>query len=80
MYLKGLYKTCVVCVIGVKMKEKKVCKSSKPVLDLVVPMGLKQAVEEASQKLQCSQAEIVRTALYGFLKDLSLIRKQIKKG
>lgn len=62
------------------MKEKKVYRSPKPVLDLVVPNGLKRAVEEAARRLQCSQAEIVRTALYGFLKDLSLIREQIKKG
>jgi hypothetical protein len=62
------------------MKEKKVYRSPKPVLDLVVPNGLKRAVEEAARRLQCSQAEVVRTALYGFLKDLSLIREQIKKG
>jgi len=61
------------------MSKKKVWRSPKPVLDLVVPWGLKRAIEEASRKLQCSQAEVVRTSLYEFLKDLSLIRKQIKR-
>lgn len=47
--------------------------------DLVMPTGLKRAVEEASRKLGCSQAEIVRTALYEFLGNLSLLRTQVKR-
>jgi hypothetical protein len=58
---------------------KKSRKLAKPVLDLVMSEGLKRALEEAAQRLECSQAEVVRVALYGFLKDLSLIREQIKK-
>lgn len=78
-YLKGLYKTYVNLFLMI-MNTKKSWKSPKPVLDLVVPSGLKRAVEEASQRLQCSQAEVVRTALYAFLSDLSLIREHVKKG
>ena len=64
-------------IMGISMKTRK---KPKPVLDLVMPEGLKHAVEEAARRLRCSQAEVVRTALYEFLKDLSLIKEQIEQG
>jgi|YelNatPaOPRAMG01_1025707.scaffolds.fasta_scaffold22197_5 hypothetical protein len=54
-------------------------RSSKPQLSLILSNGLKNALIEASQRLQCSQAEVVRTALYEYLKDLSLLSEQVKK-
>jgi len=54
-------------------------RSPKPQISLVLPDGIKNALLYASKKLGCSQAEIVRTALYEYLKDLSLLSEQIKK-
>jgi predicted DNA-binding protein len=54
-------------------------RSSKPQLSLVLSNGLKQTLKKASDRLDCSQAEIVRTALYEYLKDLSLLSEQVKE-
>jgi len=51
----------------------------KPQISLVLPEGIKSALIYASKKLGCSQAEIIRTALYEYLKDLSLLSEQVKK-
>ena len=53
-------------------------KSKKPIVGVVVPNGLKYAVEKTSKRLGCSQGEVVRTALYEFLKPQ--IQEQIKKS
>lgn len=54
-------------------------KTNKPVMNVVIPNGLKNAVEVASKKMGCSQGEIVRTSLYQFLNQLSLIKEQVKR-
>jgi len=54
-------------------------KSKKPILSVTVSSGLKRAIENASNKLGCSQGEFVRVALFEYLKDLSLIKEQVKR-
>ena len=43
--------------------------STKPKLILVVPPALKEAVEAASKARGCSQAEVVKSALYAQLQE-----------
>jgi len=54
-------------------------RSPKPQISLVLPEGIKNALANASNRLRCSQAEIIRVALYEYLKDLSLLSDQLKK-
>jgi hypothetical protein len=49
--------------------------TKKSVMTLVMGKGLKKALEKTSKGLGCSQGEVIRTALYGFLNDV--IEKQL---
>jgi hypothetical protein len=59
---------------GVYLKKQK--------LLITIPVALKRAVEKAAEYRGCSQAEIVRTALYEHLKSFvtDLDREQRKQG
>lgn len=54
-------------------------KSTKPQMTFVMPNGLKNALIKASKRLGCSQAEVVKTALSIYLKDLSLLIEEVKR-
>lgn len=54
--------------------------SKKPRLIFTLPLALKQAVEQAAEHRGCSQAEIVKAALYEHLRQfLSIYDKEVAK-
>ena len=55
-------------------------RSLKPQLNLILPDSLKTAIFKASTKLSCSQSEIVRLALFDFLKDITACSNQSLPG
>jgi len=52
----------------------------KPVLNMTVPDGVKKAIRDASERMGCSQAEIVRTSIYHYLGELGLIKEQVGRS
>lgn len=74
------YTTHIYIKILISILNKEMTKMPKPVINIIVSHGVKRAIENASQRLGCSQAEVVRTALYNYLTQLSLITEQVHRS